>query len=166
MDIALLKANTQYSSCSESDEHIKLFWTMMTDRFTDVDRTAFLTFVWGRSRLPLTGAGFEKKFKITNHSKSAFASFLLELIRLLAEQVAWQQRQRTAADFAHLLLLSACIVFARSLRLTIVFLLFPRSNCPSTLHSIRCTIASRSPFIIAESSTPIAQWSPEQAALV
>jgi len=32
MDVSLLQENTQYSGCSANDEHIRMFWRMMTER--------------------------------------------------------------------------------------------------------------------------------------
>mmetsp|Transcript_40925 Transcript_40925/g.80309 ORF Transcript_40925/g.80309 Transcript_40925/m.80309 type:complete len:1149 (-) Transcript_40925:51-3497(-) len=69
-DVDLLEKMTTYSGCSASDHHIKLFWRMMREKFDDQDRAAFLSFAWGRSRLPLTAAGFPEKFKISRHHKS------------------------------------------------------------------------------------------------
>jgi HECT-domain (ubiquitin-transferase)/Regulator of chromosome condensation (RCC1) repeat/SPRY domain/Kelch motif len=65
VDIELLRAVCQYDSCSESDPHIKFFWEVFADRFTDEERAKFLSFVWGRSRLPLTKNEFERPFKIS-----------------------------------------------------------------------------------------------------
>jgi hypothetical protein len=71
IDVAVLRANTDYgSSVSPEDNHIRLFWEMMSERFDDNERAKFLRFVWGRSRLPLPGVTWERKFKISNHSKS------------------------------------------------------------------------------------------------
>ena len=63
IDVALLKANTSYSGCSASDPHIAYFWEAM-EEFTPKERAMYLRFVWGRSRLPLTSAGFRKKHTI------------------------------------------------------------------------------------------------------
>lgn len=41
MDLALLKSMTSYSSCLESDPHIKFFWKVM-EGFTDEERSVFL----------------------------------------------------------------------------------------------------------------------------
>jgi len=56
---------TEYEGCSKDDSWVKLFWQMMRERFNDDDRNKFLTFVWGRSRLPTSRETFgERKFKI------------------------------------------------------------------------------------------------------
>jgi len=70
VDVDLLQENTSYSSCSASDGHVQMFWKMMRERFDDDDRRALLTFAWGRSRLPLSSAGFSRKFEIMKHSRS------------------------------------------------------------------------------------------------
>ena len=51
IDIAALKKMTVYSNCSESDIHVKYFWQILTE-FTDEERSLYLRFVWGRSRMP------------------------------------------------------------------------------------------------------------------
>ena len=76
MDIALLKSMTTYSSCSESDPHVKNLWTLLEDEFTEEEKTTFLRFVWGRSRLPLTKEAFPRKFKIQAFTKSPADKYL------------------------------------------------------------------------------------------
>lgn len=44
MDLALLKSMTSYSSCLESDDHIKFFWQVM-EGFSDDERSTFLRYV-------------------------------------------------------------------------------------------------------------------------
>jgi hypothetical protein len=63
MDIDLLKKHTEYSSCSESDTHIGFFWEAL-ESFSEEDKSLFLRFVWGRSRLPNNSAGFTQPFKL------------------------------------------------------------------------------------------------------
>merc|ERR1711916_363745 len=64
VSVELLKANTTYSKgVKEEDAHVVRFWNVM-DSFSHEERRLFLRFVWGRSRLPSTGAAFEEKFKI------------------------------------------------------------------------------------------------------
>jgi hypothetical protein len=70
IDVDYLEANTEYSGCSSSDAHIRFFWAVMRTRFDDAQRAQLLRFVWGRSRLPLPGTPWERKFKIAAHSKS------------------------------------------------------------------------------------------------
>ena len=47
---------------SETDPHIQCFWRVLRS-FDDSQRSAFLRFVWARSRLPAT-QDFHQKFKI------------------------------------------------------------------------------------------------------
>jgi len=63
IDVALLESMTSYQSCSSSDEHIRNFWKVMED-YSEDEKSAFLRFTWGRSRLPLTKEGFSRKLKI------------------------------------------------------------------------------------------------------
>jgi hypothetical protein len=51
VDLTLLKAHTQYKNCSADSEIIRHFWTVL-DEYSPEDRSRFLQFVWGRSRLP------------------------------------------------------------------------------------------------------------------
>jgi hypothetical protein len=62
IDIDHLKANTVYSGCAPSDQHIKHFWTVLTS-FSQLERAQFLRFSWGRSQLP-AGAKFTEKMRI------------------------------------------------------------------------------------------------------
>jgi hypothetical protein len=65
MDIELLKKMTSYEGCSSSDQHIQFFWELMSKRFDDIERSKFLKFVWGRSRLPVRASDFgSARFKI------------------------------------------------------------------------------------------------------
>jgi E3 ubiquitin-protein ligase HERC2 len=63
IDISLLQSVTTYQNCSASDEHIIHFWTVL-EEFTEAEKSSFLRFTWGRSRLPLTKEGFSRKLKI------------------------------------------------------------------------------------------------------
>mmetsp|Transcript_40591 Transcript_40591/g.65991 ORF Transcript_40591/g.65991 Transcript_40591/m.65991 type:complete len:461 (+) Transcript_40591:3-1385(+) len=64
MNIDLLKKMTKYENCFASDQHIKIFWEMLEDRFNEAERALWLKFVWGRSRLPVRAADFDMKFCI------------------------------------------------------------------------------------------------------
>jgi len=46
-----LKKITRYSGCNEKDNHIQYFWQAL-EEFTDEERSLYLRFVWGRSRMP------------------------------------------------------------------------------------------------------------------
>merc|ERR1719228_1152005 len=63
VDLELLKENTIYSSCNRNDDHIEYFWAAI-DTFEQADLQLFLTFVWGRSRLPLSTKEWSMKFTI------------------------------------------------------------------------------------------------------
>lgn len=63
-DIDLLERMTKYSGCVKSDRHVDLFWKMLRTRFTDEQRAQFLTFTYGRSRLPTSSADVDTSFTI------------------------------------------------------------------------------------------------------
>jgi hypothetical protein len=77
-DVDLLFSQTVYEDCSLNDLHIQLFWRVLRERFDDNERSKFLAFVWGQSRLPLHASDFERKFKIMRYvaSESNPAKFL------------------------------------------------------------------------------------------
>lgn len=64
IDIDLLKSATEYSGYDCSDETIQMLWRIL-EGFSQDDRRMFIKFTWGRSRLPLTLAGFKQRMKIT-----------------------------------------------------------------------------------------------------
>lgn len=49
ISIELLKKQTVYSNVNERDQHIQFFWQTM-ESFNNEQKSAFLRFVWGRSR--------------------------------------------------------------------------------------------------------------------
>jgi E3 ubiquitin-protein ligase HERC2 len=51
IDTDRLKGMTSYQSCDENDEYIQRFWRVF-EQFTQEERSLYLKFVWGRSRLP------------------------------------------------------------------------------------------------------------------
>jgi hypothetical protein len=66
IDVSMLMARSEYEGLSSNDEHVKMFWEVLKE-MTAKERSLFLRFVWGRSRLP---AGQEfKKFKIHSLSR-------------------------------------------------------------------------------------------------
>jgi hypothetical protein len=75
IDIKLHKSVTECSSCSSTDKHIEYFWQIMED-FTEVERSTFLRFVWGRSRLPLTADEFTQRFKLQLFGKQPADQYL------------------------------------------------------------------------------------------
>uniref|UniRef100_K3W724 HECT domain-containing protein n=1 Tax=Globisporangium ultimum (strain ATCC 200006 / CBS 805.95 / DAOM BR144) TaxID=431595 RepID=K3W724_GLOUD len=71
VDIDLLRRRTIYGDgCQASDPHIAFFWDVLGE-FTDEQKSAFLRFVWGRSRLPTHAADFTQDFKISGLPKAA-----------------------------------------------------------------------------------------------
>ncbi|KDO29266.1 hypothetical protein SPRG_19926 [Saprolegnia parasitica CBS 223.65] len=70
VDVELLKRRTTYGDgCSGSDAHIGFFWDVLRE-FTDAQKSSFLRFVWGRSRLPTHAADFTQDFKISGMPKA------------------------------------------------------------------------------------------------
>ncbi|CAG9327548.1 unnamed protein product [Blepharisma stoltei] len=64
IDIEILKGNTDYENCSINDPHISTFWEVLLE-MTPKERSLYLKFVWGRSKLP---SGKEwKHMKITRY---------------------------------------------------------------------------------------------------
>lgn len=60
IDIDKLKSITEYYCCDENTKVIKMFWTVF-DRISDEDKTLYLKFAWGRSRLPYDCSGLRYK---------------------------------------------------------------------------------------------------------
>ena len=63
VDVEFLKANTDVSRVRGDTSHVDMMWEVL-EEFTAKERELFLRFVWGRSRLPLTGADFTQKFQV------------------------------------------------------------------------------------------------------
>jgi len=63
LDIDLLRTNTIYRGCSETDSVVEYFWKALTE-YSPEERSMYLRFVWGRSRLPLTSKDFPMKHQI------------------------------------------------------------------------------------------------------
>ncbi len=81
-DVKLLMDNVVYAGflknrgstkITSKSPHVKMFWKMLTERFSNEDRIKWLCFTWGRSRLPLTSKDFERKFTIMAHVLSSRA---------------------------------------------------------------------------------------------
>ena len=49
--VEALKKITSYAGCGERDEFIQFFWQAL-EEFSDEERSLYLRFVWGRSRMP------------------------------------------------------------------------------------------------------------------
>lgn len=67
IDVDLLKSKTEYDNISADAPHVKYFWEVLKE-VSAKDRSQFLRFVWGRSRLP-SGRDF-KRFKLTQLIKA------------------------------------------------------------------------------------------------
>jgi len=64
VDLALLRRCTTYGAgIRESDAHARFLWEVLDD-FLPEQRCMFLRFVWGRSRLPVSAADFERNFEL------------------------------------------------------------------------------------------------------
>lgn len=63
IDIDLLKKNTIYEGYNENDQVIKWYWRVM-EELTNEQRSQWILFVWGRSRLP-TSNEWKSKYKIS-----------------------------------------------------------------------------------------------------
>ena len=53
VSISFLKGLTKYINCAEDDKHIQYFWNAL-NQFTDEERSLYVRFAWGKSRLPQT----------------------------------------------------------------------------------------------------------------
>merc|ERR1712087_482039 len=62
-DLNLLKEKTVYSDCAEDDRHIEYFWDVL-EEFTEEQRSDYIKFVWGRSRLPMSKENWDQPHKI------------------------------------------------------------------------------------------------------
>lgn len=75
IDIDLLKSITEYSSCKSTDPHIEMFWNILKE-FNTEERSAFVRFTWGRSRLPLDAQSFTQRFKLQSFNRLPADSYL------------------------------------------------------------------------------------------
>jgi hypothetical protein len=64
VNVQLLKAHTVYPGWSAEHECVAMFWAVF-DSFSDEDRSKFIRFAWGRSRLPRADNWGERPFKLT-----------------------------------------------------------------------------------------------------
>ena len=63
VNVDLLKRCTEYDGMDPSSDTVKYFWNII-DEFTNEERTAFLRFVWARSRLPTSVQDFDMNFRL------------------------------------------------------------------------------------------------------
>jgi E3 ubiquitin-protein ligase HERC2 len=66
IDVELLKSCTNYSGWSETDPVVVMFWNILKS-LPNAEKTMFLRFTWGRSRLPLNKSAFTSRMTITRH---------------------------------------------------------------------------------------------------
>ena len=59
-----LKGHTRYEGISEDSTEVKLLWEILTE-FCPGDRSKFMLFVWGRSRLPVGDVWEPNVFKVS-----------------------------------------------------------------------------------------------------
>jgi len=92
IDIELLKQNTQYTGCDALSPHIIYFWKVL-ESFSQLERSQFLRFCWGRSRLP-PPSKFTEKLRIdssnispTHLPKAHTCFFCIELPRYPTEEI-------------------------------------------------------------------------------
>jgi hypothetical protein len=69
IDIELLKQHTIYEGYTSTSRTVIYFWNVLKT-FTPHERTLFLKFVWGRSRLPVTEEAFSNPMKIQKLDRS------------------------------------------------------------------------------------------------
>lgn len=78
MDVNTLKQATVYESVNPSESHIGFFWQAL-DRMDSAERSSFVNFCSGRSRLPAAASDFPMSFKLTApppHSETAPDDYL------------------------------------------------------------------------------------------
>ena len=63
ISVDALKSITNYTNCASNNKYVLRFWRVFTG-FTNSERSMFLKFVWGRSRLPTMERLQDQKFKI------------------------------------------------------------------------------------------------------
>ena len=59
----ILKEITTYDSCSSTTPAVKMFWEVF-ETFSMEERTEYLKFVWGRSRLPANRHNLDRRHTI------------------------------------------------------------------------------------------------------
>ena len=69
---AALKSITSYSCCDSENDYVKRFWRVF-DAMSQPERSNFLKFVWGRSRLPPAERLRDQTFYIMLFSEGRFS---------------------------------------------------------------------------------------------
>ena len=92
ISVELLKKHTVYIGWTESHPVVKQFWNVM-EGLTDKDRSQFLRFTWGRSKLPKSES-WPRPFKLTYKNAGDYmlpvahtCFFQLELPQYSSEQI-------------------------------------------------------------------------------
>jgi hypothetical protein len=67
IDVEVLKRFTGYEGYTATDKTIKLFWKVF-ESFTDDERSRYVRFAWGRSRLPSASGHWSSRHKLTHRS--------------------------------------------------------------------------------------------------
>lgn len=71
IDVERLKRHAAYEGWGEEHETVRLFWRVF-HTFSDADKSAFIRFAWGRSRLP-RGEDWDHPFKVVRVGGSTAA---------------------------------------------------------------------------------------------
>ena len=64
IDLSALRAHTEYDGYRRDDVSVQFFWRAL-ETFSMEERSLFIRFVWGRSRLPLGKGRWPRNFKIS-----------------------------------------------------------------------------------------------------
>ena len=65
IDVQRLRENTEYDDdLSPEDQHVQFFWDVLATEFSEMEKSAFLRFVWARPTLPPVGVEFSQKLRI------------------------------------------------------------------------------------------------------
>ena len=76
VDVGLLRQVTEYSSgVRPEDPHVQYLWQVL-EEWTDEERSMFIRFCWGRSRLPLRAEDFPQRFKIQCFGRAPADNYL------------------------------------------------------------------------------------------
>ncbi len=76
VDVNLLRQVTEYSSgVGPEDPHVRFLWQVL-EEWTDEERSMFVRFCWGRSRLPLRAEDFPQRFKIQAFGRTPADNYL------------------------------------------------------------------------------------------
>lgn len=68
IDLTVLKKHTIYDGYNQNSIEIINFWSIL-EEFSQIERSNYLKFVWGRARLPITNDGFTHPMKIQKFNK-------------------------------------------------------------------------------------------------